>query len=285
MNKEVKMFWFLISFSLLALFFSTMLGNAFSIPTGNVALIKIDKEIGSSDLFGGLSSDDVISLIESAEKNPNIKVIVFDINSPGGSVVSTYEIVQAVKEVKKPTIAWIRDMGTSGAYWVSSACDVIVASPFSITGSIGVIAGYLEFADLFEKYGITYVNLSIPGKKDMLSPYRHMTNEEKEEIMKVLNQTYFYFVSDVAENRNMTVEQVLNLSDEGAVMSGQEAYNRGFIDVLGGKKEVEEIAKKLGGLERVEMVTYEKKQDLSRLLSDLLFGLSRFSLKASQTPL
>ena len=138
MSKELKMFYYLISLSLLAVFSSALLGSFFSVLPGNVALIKIEGEIGGQSIFGGVSVDDIISLIDEAERNPNVKVVVFSINSPGGSIVSVQEIVERIKVMEKPRIAWIRDVGTSGAYWIASACDAIVASPFSITGSIGV---------------------------------------------------------------------------------------------------------------------------------------------------
>ncbi|HDD05180.1 MAG TPA: signal peptide peptidase SppA [Candidatus Aenigmarchaeota archaeon] len=284
MSKELRMFYYLISLSLLAVFSAALLGSFFSVLPGNVALIKIDGEIGQPGIFGGVSADDLISLIDEAERNPNVKVLVFSINSPGGSIVSVQEVVERVKEVQKPKVAWIRDMGTSGAYWIASACDAIVASPFSITGSIGVVASYLEFSGLFERYGIKYVNLSIPKKKDMLTPYRELTEEEREDVMEILNESYWGFLEDVAHNRNMSVEEVMNLSDEGAVMLGKEAYERGFVDYLGGKKKALEVAKELGNLSEVEVSVYEKKRSMSELLSDLLFGLSRFELKASQTP-
>jgi len=284
MSKELRMFYYLISLSLLAVFFAALLGSFFSVLPGNVALIRIEGEIGSQSIFGGVSVDDIISLIDEAERNPNVKVVVFSINSPGGAIVSVQEIVERVKKVEKPKIAWIRDVGTSGAYWIASACDAIVASPFSITGSIGVVASYLEFSGLFEKYGIKYVNLSIPEKKDMLSPYRGLTEEEKKDIMEILNESYWGFLEDVAHNRNMSVEEVTNLSDEGAIMLGKQAYERGFVDYLGGKEKVLEIARELGNLTRVEVSVYESRKDVGELLSDLLFGLSRFELRASQKP-
>src|SRR3989338_8536572 len=129
--------------------------------SGNVALIPIDGVIiGTEDsgfLFDGVtSSPEAVEFIEKAEKNPSIKAIILEINSPGGSAVASEEIANAVKKVNKTTVAWVREAGASGAYWVASASDHIVASRMSVTGSIGVIASYLEFPGLLERYNVTY---------------------------------------------------------------------------------------------------------------------------------
>ena len=117
--------------------------------SGNVALIPIDGVIigsrESDSIFEtSVSSTEIIKFIEKADKNPSIRAIILEINSPGGSAVASEEIANAVKKTNKTTVAWIREIGTSGAYWVSSASDRIVADRVSITGSIGVIASYLE---------------------------------------------------------------------------------------------------------------------------------------------
>ena len=114
--------------------------------TANVAIIPIEGVItadSSSSFFDkSLSSQDIVELIEKADKNPQIKAIILEINSPGGSAVASEEIADAVKKTNKTTVAWIREVGASGAYWVASSTDHIVASKASITGSIGVIASF-----------------------------------------------------------------------------------------------------------------------------------------------
>ena len=117
---------------------------------GNVAMIPIEGVIVGTDSSGmffddSVSSQDTIELIEKADRNPNIRAIILQINSPGGSAVASEEIANAVKKVNKTTVAWIRESGASGAYWIASSSDYIVANRVSITGSIGVIASYLEF--------------------------------------------------------------------------------------------------------------------------------------------
>src|SRR3989344_1616932 len=152
--------------------------------SGNVALIPIQGVIvGDEDsefLFESVtSSPEAVELIEKADKNPNIKAIILEINSPGGSAVASEEIAKAVKKTNKTTVAWIREVGASGAYWVASSSDYVIANRVSITGSIGVIASYLEFPGLLERYNVTYQRMVSGKYKDLGSPYREMTQEEK----------------------------------------------------------------------------------------------------------
>jgi len=181
--------------------------------SGNVALIDIDGIIlGSKDsnfLFESVtSSPETIELIEKADKNPNIKAIILEINSPGGSAVASEEIANAVKKVNKTTVAWVREAGASGAYWVASASDHIVANRVSITGSIGVIASYLEFPGLLEDHNITYRRLVAGKYKDIGSPFKEMTPQENAIFQRNLDDIRDYFVSAVAENRNMAKKDV-----------------------------------------------------------------------------
>src|SRR3989338_2223036 len=140
--------------------------------SGNVALIPIDGIILGSDdsefLFESITSSlDAVELIEKADKNPNIKAIILEINSPGGSAVASEEIAKAVQKTNKTTVAWIREVGASGAYWVASSSDYVIANRVSITGSIGVIASYLEFPGFLEKYNVTYRRLVSGKYKDI----------------------------------------------------------------------------------------------------------------------
>ena len=160
---------------------------------GNVAIISIDGVIlgsdGSDYLFESVaSSDDIVELVEEADKNPSIKAIIFEINSPGGSPVASEEIANAILKTNKTTVAWIRDIGTSGAYWAASASEHVVASRASITGSIGVIGSYIEFPGLLERYNVTYRRLVAGKYKDIGSPYREMTSEEQAIFQKMIDE-------------------------------------------------------------------------------------------------
>ncbi len=281
MNKEVKMISYVISFVIIGVTMGFFLGNFFQISTANIAIINIDSEISPYQSLGSISSDTIISLIKSAENNPNVEAIILSINSPGGSVVSTQEIVNKVKASSKPIIGLIRAVGASGAYWIASACDKIISSPLSITGSIGVTATYLEYSGLFEEYGITYVNLSYPQEKDIGSMYREMTENERNYMMDILNTTYFYVVLDIAENRNMTYDQVIERSGNGTIILGKRAYDDGLVDYLGDLDSAILVAAELGDIAYPETEVFGNTQSITDLLSWFYSGstINRMNLK------
>lgn len=240
---------------------------------GNVALISIEGIIvGTSDsdyIFESVAaSTDIVELIEKADQSPNIKAIIFAINSPGGSPVASEEIANAILKTNKTTVAWIREIGTSGAYWVASASDHVVASRASITGSIGVIASYLEFPEFLEKYNITHRRLVAGEYKDIGSPYKEMTEEENKIFQKLLGDMRDYFASEVAKNRKMSKKDIDRIAN-GLFYLGSEAKGLGLVDELGGKDEA------IGYIEakehiKAELVEYEKEKGLLEILSGVI---------------
>jgi protease-4 len=218
----------------------------------NVALIKIDGEILSSEglsIYEATYSDEVIKNIENAVKTPSIKAIIFEINSPGGSAVASSEIADAIKNARaanKTTVALIREQGTSGAYWVASACDHIVAHPLAITGSIGVISSYLDFSGFLDRYNVSYERLVSGKYKDAMSPFRELTDEERAIIQKKLDIVYGVFIQEVAKNRNLSEDSVKEMAT-GMFYLGKEAKDLGLVDELGSKQEaVDYIEQKYG---------------------------------------
>ena len=217
----------------------------------------------------GVSSTDIVQYIQEANKNQNVKGILLEINSPGGTAVSSKEIADAVKNSKKPVVSWIREVGASGAYWISSSSDLIVADPLSITGSIGATGSYLEFSDLFEKYGVTYERLVSGKYKDTGSPFKELSEDEKRLLQDKINQIHEVFVDQVAENRKLNRDQVEKLAT-GEFYLGKEAYDLGLVDYLGGKDLAINLTKQLAGIKEAELIRYEKK----RGIFDIVGGLS-----------
>jgi protease-4 len=245
---------------------------------GNVALISVEGAIVGSEnniLFEGVAvSADIIELIEKADKNPNIKAVIFEINSPGGSAVASEEIADAVKKVNKTTVAWIREAGASGAYWIASATDHIVANRVSITGSIGVIASYLEFPGFLDRYNVTYRRLVSGKYKDIGSPLKEMTEEEQEIFQKNLDLIRDYFVSEVARNRNMSKKDV-DKAANGLFYLGLQAKELGLVDELGGKDEAIAYIENKEGI-KAGIVEYKTEKGLLELLSDVFSRQSFF---------
>src|SRR3989338_1428574 len=157
---------------------------SFSFGKASVAKIYIQGEIVGDD--GGIlfaeqlaSSTQIREQLKSAAEDPSISAILLEINSPGGSAVASREIADVVAQLEKPTVAVIREVGASGGYWIASATDYVVADELSITGSIGVLASSLNLAWLLDDYNVTYEQLNGGKYKDIGTPLRKMTDEER----------------------------------------------------------------------------------------------------------
>jgi len=261
---KVVLVLILISF-VMAGIISFFIDDDFESLTGNVALIEIKGTIFGEkgrDLFfeDVTSSTEIRKLIRRADKNDNIKAIIFEINSPGGSAVASDEIADAIKKTNKTTVAWIREIGTSGAYWAASATDHIIANRMSITGSIGVIASYLQFGEFLSDRNISYERLVSGTFKDIGSPFKKLTPRERALFQKNLDKIHDYFVEEVANNRNMKKKDVEKLAS-GLFYLGIEAKELGLVDTLGGRDEVISYIEEELDIE-VEIVRYKKDRSI-----------------------
>ncbi|MDP3698531.1 MAG: signal peptide peptidase SppA [Nanoarchaeota archaeon] len=240
---------------------------------GNVALIPIEGAItgNGGQGFGdsSISSKDIVSFIEDAEQNPQIKVLLLEINSPGGSAVASDEIATAVKRAQKPVVAYIREAGASGAYWIASAADHLIANRMSITGSIGVLSSYLEFSGLMQDYNVSYQRLVAGQHKDMGTPFKKLTAEERMILQQKLDKIHDFFIEEVAANRNLEVSQVQKIAS-GEFFLGVEALELGLVDQLGGKEEAESFIRENFGLQSIDYVNYEHEASFFDLLGGII---------------
>ncbi len=241
---------------ILPLAFTAFDGSKF----GNVALIPLEGIItGNGGKYLGqstVSAQDVARFIEEAEQSVQIQAIVLEINSPGGSAVASDEIASALKKTTKPSVAFIREIGTSGGYWVASAADYIIANRMSITGSIGVTSSYLEFSGLMDEYGIGYQRLVAGERKDVGTPFRKLTAEEHDLLQQKLDKIHGFFIEEIAANRELPVRSVRQLAT-GEFYLGVEALDLGLIDQLGDKETLESYLQQQG-LEEIDYVLYRK---------------------------
>lgn len=234
--------------------------SSFSSPfTSKIAIIKIRGTIasGHSLLAETITPDDTLPLIQKAEEDSSIKAVMFDIDSPGGSVVASREIAYAVAEMKKPTLCWMGDVAASGAYWIASSCDYIMADPLTLTGSVGVTASYLEFSKLFDKYGITYEQITSGESKDVGSPFRNLTAGERSKLEYIVNETFTYFITDVVSKRNLTQDQIGTIKT-GDIFLGKDAIALGLIDATGTLSDAREKAKSLANDKNANFVSLQK---------------------------
>ena len=271
MGKLKTIIWTIVLLWLVAF----LLSKSFSIfsdtemVSEGIAIIEIHSPISvdssNSLIQSSLSSSAIVSDIENAEKNSGIKAIILDINSGGGGPVASREIVQAVKKAKKPTIALIREVGASGAYWIASSADYIVADPLSITGSVGVIGSYLDLSGLLKRYDIKYESMTAGEYKDMGTPYRELTAEERALLQQKLNLIQEVFIQDVAKNRRLNKEQITEIR-KASFYLGIEAKQLNLVDELGGRDLAIKKAKELGKIKDENLVEYKKKESILDLL-------------------
>ncbi|HIH31534.1 TPA: signal peptide peptidase SppA [Candidatus Woesearchaeota archaeon] len=243
-NKKLwTMFLILGLILIVSLIIAAFLEPGEGIINYNTAIIPVNGVItvGESNGFFDdpvVSSTEMIKTIEKIKEDKKVKAVILEINSPGGSPVATDEISEAVKSLKAnniTTVAWIREVGASGAYWIASSTDYIVAHRMSITGSIGVYGSYLEWFGLMNRYNVTYKRLVSGEYKDTGTPYRPMSYQEETMIQKKLDKLHEYFINAVAENRKLPVENVKELAT-GEIFLGIEAKEYGLVDELGSKE-------------------------------------------------
>jgi protease-4 len=219
---------------------------------GQVGLISIEGAIvsssGSGFALGGEASDRrVIAELEAAEADRNISAILLYINSPGGSVVASDEIYRALTRMEKPVVAYAGEMAASGGYYVACGADRIVAHPSSIVGSIGVISQVILLEELLDDLGVDIETIKSGDAKDMGSPVRPLTEEERAFLQAIVDQSYQLFVDVIVESRGLSREEVLAVAD-GRVLSGQDALELGLVDELGGLREAVLAAGELAGI-------------------------------------
>jgi len=252
---------FFVIFVIIPLTFSAFDGS----KIGNIARIPIEGAItgsvGSSLGSATVSSKNIVEFVKKADENSRVKVILLEINSPGGSAVASDEIASAVKKANKPVVALIREAGASGGYWIASAADHIIANRMSITGSIGVISSYLEFSGLMKEYGVGYERLVAGENKDIGVPLRKLENNERKILQSKLDKIHDFFIQGVAENRKMEFSEVQKVAT-GEFYLGVEALELGLVDQLGDADTAEEYMKHNYGLEKIDYVVYRKETGL-----------------------
>lgn len=193
-----------------------------------------------------VSSEDVLWYVKSANNNSNIKAVVFEIDSVGGSPVAGEEISNAIKNSEKPIFGFIRKSGISGAYWAISGADKIWASKNSNVGGIGVTMSYLNNAEKNRKEGYAYEKLSSGKFKDSGTPDLPLTKEEKNLFMRDINIIHQNFIETVSINRNIPLEEVKKFAD-GSTVLGDKAKELKLIDEIGGIYEVEKYLEETMG--------------------------------------
>jgi len=254
---------------------AAILGIVYLASNGE-GVFNLGDRVALVDIRGLLADGNrLTSLLDTYSKQGNIKAVIIRIDSPGGGVAPAQEIYREIQRVrkKKPVVVYMGNVAASGGYYVASAADKIVASPGTLTGSIGVIMRFSNWEELLKKLGVDMVVIKSGQFKDIGSPNRKMTREEQDLLDQVVQDVHDQFIKDVATARKLPVERVRAIAD-GRIMTGRQAKELGLVDELGNFKDAVEMTKKLANIKGEVNLT--KARDKKPSLWDfLLEGLVR----------
>ncbi|MBN1546741.1 MAG: signal peptide peptidase SppA [Syntrophaceae bacterium] len=247
--------------------------DRYALPLGSkVAVVEVKGII--------TDSQKIIEDIDDFSGDDRVKAIVIRIDSPGGGVAPTQEIYDALLEAgkKKKVVASMGSVAASGGYLLACGADKIVANPGTITGSISAVMHFANFQELMQKIGVSTSVIKSGKFKDIGSPAREMTEEEKTLLQQVVDDVNEQLIDTVADRRKIPKEMVRQIAD-GRIMTGRQALKAGLVDFLGNRKYAVRLAAKLAGMEgEPEEVYPVRKQPF---LSDFLMeNMAMFVKKA-----
>lgn len=218
--------------------------------------------IGIINLTGAITnSSGFVRLLNHYKRDDAVKAVIIRVNSPGGEVAPSqaiYEQLMKFRKYKKIVVS-MDSIAASGAYYISSAANEIVAEPGTLTGSIGVIMEMPNFYKLMKKVGVSYNYIVSGPYKDIGTPFKKMTVMQRKKLQGVVTNVYGQFVKAVAKGRNLKVPYVKRLAN-GMVYSGQQALKYHLVDKLGDFQDAVKIAQRLSGIKGKATLIYPIKK-------------------------
>jgi protease-4 len=249
-----------------------------------IAVLTVDgviQDTGSAtSLFGAVGYDHqfFMNQLEMIKEDESVKAVVLQVNSPGGGVVESAQIYDKIVEIQKevgvPFYVSMGSMAASGGYYISAPAEKIFVNKETLTGSIGVIMESINYGDLAEKYGIDFVTIKTGPYKDIMSPTRDMTKDERAMLQEMINESYESFVDIIETGRGMSEAQVKAVAD-GRIMNGRQAIEVGLADEFGYLEDVITAVRTDFDLADAKVIEYGYSQDLASLFSlkaQSLFG-------------
>jgi protease-4 len=260
--KRKRIFIGLGVIAALLIFFFGILSLIGRYSGGKSSRLAFGDKIAIVEVKGVIAqSSGIIEELQQYVDDKDVKAIILRIDSPGGGVGPSQEIYREVMKIrpKKKVVTSMGSVAASGGYYIASASDLIVANPGTITGSIGVIMQFSNFEELLKKIGIKGVVLKSGEHKDIGSPFREMTPEEKKIMQEVLDNVHQQFIQAVADGRKLDRAKVAELAD-GRILTGEQAKNLGLVDQMGNLQDTIEITAKMVGILGKPNVIYPKKR-------------------------
>jgi protease IV len=234
---------------------------------GKIAVIPVEGMLMNARSGGFLQpTENPLSLftqeLERAEKDNDVKAVVLRVNSPGGTVTTSdamYQLLLRFREqTRKPVVASCQEVAASGAYYVSCATDRIVAQPTTVVGSIGVIFNTFNLQGTLGKIGASTEAIKSGPLKDMGSPFKALSSEEREVMQGMVNEYYARFVQVLTTNRPVKDSETVKLVTDGRVFSGTRAKELGLIDDTGLLEDAIAHARKMADAPGARVVMYKR---------------------------
>lgn len=224
---------------------------------------------GSGDKIGVVEINDVImssekwvSQIKKFREDKSIKAIILHINTPGGGVAASQEIYEEVKRTRdsgKLVVVSMSSICASGGYYISCGANLLIANPGTLTGSIGVIAQFMNLQELGDKLGIKYTTIKSGELKDAGNPFREFNEKDKAYFQDVIDNSFTQFFDVVARERKLDSEKLKELAN-GRVFTGLQAKQNGLVDSLGTFEDAVRITSRMAGIEGEPRLVREKKK-------------------------
>lgn len=202
--------------------------------------------------------------LKKASEDRKVRALVVRVNSPGGTVTASdivfRELVMFKRSRGLPLVAVMMDVAASGGYYVALAADTIVAHPTTVTGSIGTIMVSLNAEGLMQKIGLAPETIKSGERKDMGSPFRRPTPEERAIFQSVIDELHRQFVAKLVERRKLSPEAAQRLAD-GRIYTAEQALRHGLIDQIGYMNDALALARRAAGLEEARVVVYRRPRE------------------------
>jgi protease-4 len=240
----------------------SLLAFAIGALSGKRQSFSLNEKVGVV-LIEGVIADgrETIEQLNDYANDDGIRAVVLRINSPGGGVAASEEIYGAVRELKKkkPVVASMGSIAASGGYLIACAANRIVANPGTVTGSISAVMHYANVEGLLKKIGVQSSAIKSGKFKDIGSPVREMTKDEKEILQGVVDDIYDHLLDVIGRDRKMKKEELKKIAD-GRIFTGRQAQKMGLVDELGDMAYALNLAGKLSNVKGKPEAVYPAKK-------------------------
>ncbi|MDQ4106000.1 MAG: signal peptide peptidase SppA [Actinomycetota bacterium] len=239
-----------------------------------IAVVPVEGVISTTDstLRGPVPAttpEGLRDALRQAGEDDGVEALILEVNSPGGGVTASDQMYRLIEDFKrssdKPVVVSMGNTAASGGYYISTAADEIVANETTVTGSLGVILQLTDLSEAADKLGVEQEIIKSGRFKDMGSPFRDLTPQERDIFQSIVNDSYNQFVQVIVDGRNLPEEEVRELAD-GRIYSGLQAKELDLVDELGGIEEAARIARERANVDEATVVRYVRPPSLSDLL-------------------